>query len=106
MTETPARTGRVRPIFVRLLWLTLTATLCFVGAVQVFGGAMGASCVDSYGCKGFLVGGAECLETDEERYCTVYCEGHDECPVGWRCLDAHPTVLTVETTLLDGVCTK
>ncbi len=65
---------------------------------------MGTPCVDSYSCRGFLIGGAECVETDEARYCTIYCAQQSDCPTGWDCLSAHPTVATVETDYLDEVC--
>lgn len=77
-----------------------------VAGIQIFGGAMGAPCADSYSCRGFLVGGAECVDVEGGAYCTVYCRSDARCPRGWRCLDANPTVLTVRTSLTDRVCVR
>lgn len=77
-----------------------------VGLIQVTGGEIGAPCRDSYSCKGFLIGGAECVAVEGGAYCTVYCDVDAECPKGWRCLSANPTALGIETTALDEVCVR
>jgi hypothetical protein len=64
-----------------------------VAGIQIFGAEMGAPCADSHSCRGFLVGGAECVDVEDGAYCTVYCRADARCPRGWRCLDANPTVL-------------
>ena len=91
-----------------LIVLALVAGLAvlFVAGVQVTGGPMGAPCVDSYSCKGFLIGGAECVAVDEGAYCTRYCDTDAECPEGWSCQGANPTVLTLHTTAVDEVCVR
>ena len=75
-----------------------------VGLIQVIGNEFGETCADSYSCKGFLLGGAECVELDSNSYCTVYCDTDSECPEGWACRGANPTVLRVETSAVDEVC--
>lgn len=79
--------------------------LCaLVIAINVFGNDFGAPCADSYSCKGFLLGGAECVVVEGESYCTEYCDSDADCPSGSSCQGATPTVLTVETTATDEVC--
>jgi len=84
------------------------AALAAIGilAIQIFGAKIGAPCADSYGCRGFLVGGAECVDVGRGSYCTRYCRADAECPRGWACLDANPTVLTVETRAVGKVCVR
>lgn len=74
--------------------------------IRLFGADTGAPCADSYSCRGFLIGGAECVDTEGGRYCTRYCDSDARCPSGWRCLDATPTVLTVRTRFTDRVCVR
>ena len=96
----------VRPVF----WWTLIGTLVlvtvFVIGVQFFGGSMGSPCIDSFSCRGFLIAGAECLDEPRGRYCSRYCDLEADCPVGWRCLGATPTALTIETDFIDKVCVR
>ncbi len=75
-----------------------------IGAIQIFGNDMGEPCADSYSCKGFLLGGAECVDIDGDSFCTRYCDSNDDCPDGWSCRGATPTVLTVKTSTTDEVC--
>jgi hypothetical protein len=75
-------------------------------ANQLFGNKMGESCADSYSCRGFLVGGVECLDIGEVSYCTIYCDRDDDCPAEWTCEGANPTVLAIETTSVDEVCVR
>jgi hypothetical protein len=77
-----------------------------VGAIQIWGRRMGQPCADSYSCRGFLIGGAECVDVGPASYCTVYCRTDERCPKGWHCLPANPTVLTARTSYLDKVCVR
>jgi hypothetical protein len=97
-------TSRERRLLLVLVGV-FSAAVCLVGAIQIFGGGIGAPCRDSYSCRGFLVGGAECV-VDGESYCTVYCKTDERCPRGWHCGNAHPTVLTVETQAVGKVCLR
>jgi hypothetical protein len=93
----------------KLLWLLGSiAALAAIGiaAMQIFGGEIGAACADSYSCRGFLVGGSECVDVGRGSYCTRYCKVDRECPSGWTCLGANPTVLTVETRAVGKVCVR
>ena len=91
---------------------TAALAIAFVGGVQILGGGPGDPCRDSYDCRGFLVGGAECLALEAadgaivEAYCTRYCDDDLGCPKGWTCEDANPTVLAVRTTAVDQVCRR
>lgn len=96
----------VRPGFLYALGAVFAGALLVVGAIQILGGEVGAPCADSYSCAGFLIGGAECVAIDDRAYCTRYCDTDADCPDGWRCESAHPTVLAVETTALDEVCMR
>lgn len=102
------KSQRLRPRARRGFWWALAAiALLMCGVVlviQVVGNEFGETCADSYSCKGFLLGGAECVELDDKSYCTVYCETDAECPDGWACRGANPTVLQVETAVVDEVC--
>jgi hypothetical protein len=91
---------------VRLLGAVFLIAVTFVGAIQIFGGGIGAPCRDSYSCRGFLIGGAECVVDDGTAYCTAYCNSDDRCPPGWRCATAHPTALTIETRATGRVCVR
>jgi len=106
--EGPATTPRRGPR--RSLLVLLAATVAFavgvVATIQVVGGGPGAPCADSYSCRGFLIGGAECVVVDGGTYCTVYCDADADCPDGWSCEGANPTVLLVETTAVDEVCIR
>ena len=42
--------------------------------IRTHGGATGAPCADSYSCRGFLFGGAECVDVEGGAYCTTYCK--------------------------------
>ena len=92
----------------RGLVLALGGVVLMVGlllcANQIFGRAMGEPCGDSYACRGLLLRGIECVEVEDRSYCTRYCRSDRQCPPGWACLDANPTVLTVKTRALDRVC--
>ncbi len=95
----------------RLLGLLLTVVLLigsFIGYRQFEGAAEGERCADSYSCRGFLLGGVECVDTGEpdSPYCTRYCDRDDDCSAGWKCLGANPTVLAVETNTIDEVCVR
>ena len=81
--------------------MTLSAV---VVGINIFGNDFGAPCADSYSCKGFLLGGAECVVVDSQSYCTKYCDSDADCPSGSACLAATPTVLTLETSVTDEVC--
>jgi hypothetical protein len=102
----------VRPLSRRERWLlrvfgvVATMAVVVVAAINVLGGPMGARCRDSYDCRGFLVGGAECVDTERGAYCTRTCRKDDECPTGWRCLEANPTALTVETRAVARACVR
>ena len=105
MCQDPAITHRERTL---LGLLASVAALVVIGivAIQIFGARVGAPCADSYSCRGFLVGGAECVDVGRGAYCTRYCELDVECPGGWSCLGAHPTVLTIETRAIGKVCVR
>lgn len=95
----------------RLLLLVLAAVVGLVvvagvGVIQIVGREIGSPCPDSYACRGFLIGGAECVDVDGASYCTRRCRQDAECRSGWRCLGAHPTVLTVETRAVGKVCVR
>lgn len=97
--------GPRRWLLVVLAAVILLAVAAVV-AINVFGADMGEACADSYGCRGFLVGGAECLDDEGDPYCTVYCDSDAECPDGWACVSATPTAFTVETSAVDEVCVR
>jgi hypothetical protein len=90
----------------KLLFAIAGLAAIAISAIQIFGKRIGEPCADSYSCRGFLLAGAECLADDGDAYCTVYCKSDARCPSGWRCLDAHPTVLTVETRANGKVCVR
>ena len=92
-----------RPFVIALLGV-LALLMLGLAANQMFGRPLGEACVDSYSCRGFLLRGVECLQVSERSYCTVYCDSDADCPDGWQCVGAHPTVLTVETVVVDEVC--
>ena len=94
-----------RSLLAALAGVLLAAILVVLG-IQIFGGPTGAECSDSYSCSGFLIGGAECVETDDGRYCTLYCDQDLDCPPTWRCLPASPTVLTIRTSSSGNVCIR
>jgi len=100
--------GSGAPRVRRPFWLALAGVVFLVcvtvGAIQVFGRDFGEPCADSYSCKGFLLGGAECVEIDSKSYCTRYCDTDSECPEQWSCRGATPTVLGVKTSTTDEVC--
>ena len=103
-------TTRERRLLGVLVAVVATVAL-YVGAIQVFGGDLGAPCRDSYSCKGFLVGGAECVAievggVERQAYCTRYCDTRAECPEGWFCVGANPTAMGLETGLVDEVCVR
>jgi hypothetical protein len=106
MRSPKTRSGK--PRVRRGLWWALgivVFVLCAgVGAIQIFGNDMGEACKDSYSCKGFLLGGAECVDIDGNSFCTRYCDDDSDCPDGWSCRNATPTVLTVKTSTTDEVC--
>ena len=95
---------RPHPALLAVLAVTVVLAVGTVATIQVVGGGPGAPCVDSYSCRGFLIGGAECVVVDEDAYCTVYCDTDADCPPGWSCQGANPTVLAVETSAIDEVC--
>ena len=99
--------GRPAPVR-RVFWWALAAVVILVcsgiGANQLLGRDMGEPCVDSYSCKGFLLGGAECVQLDSQSHCTRYCGSDADCPETWSCLGATPTVLRLETSAVDEVC--
>jgi len=96
----------VRPGFLLALMATVGGVAGIVGAIQVFGASAGDPCRDSYGCRGFLISGAECVVEGDGAYCTTYCDDDDDCPPGWRCRAAEPTALGIETGVLDEVCLR
>ena len=96
----------VRRGFLWALALVLLAVICLVITIQFVGNGPGEPCRDSYSCAGFFIGGAECVQTGTSQYCTRYCETDADCAPTWSCGDAHPTVLTIETTYVDKVCIK
>ncbi len=98
-------TPRLR-ILLGVLMATIMGVTLLVVAIQIWGNPIGEPCIDSYSCKGFLVSGAECLATDTEQYCSRYCDGDSDCPTQWTCANANPTVLTVETAMLDTICVR
>ena len=84
--------------------IALVAILALgMAANRIFGRDLGESCPDSWACRRFL-GGGECVEEEGRSYCSVYCGADADCPRGWRCGDANPTVLTVETSAVARVC--
>jgi hypothetical protein len=93
-------------VLLRVLGGVVAAVVLGVAAIQVFGRRIGEPCPDSYACRGFLVGGSECVAVEGRAYCTRYCKRDDQCPRGWRCLDANPTVLTVQTRAVGRVCVR
>ena len=97
---------RTRKVLLWVLAATIAAVVLLVAAINIFGGPVGAPCADSYSCSGFLIGGAECVDTGSGAYCTVYCDVDADCPAGWSCLGANPTVLAVETSATDEVCVR
>src|SRR4051812_45416183 len=102
----PAMTHRERRLF-QLLAGVVTVAVVGIGVIQIRGGVMGGPCADSYSCRGFLIGGAECVADGAAgSYCTRYCKSDASCPRGWRCRDAHPSVLTIETRATGGVCIR
>ena len=94
-----------RPFVLALLAL-LAVLVIGLAANQLLGNEMGERCTDSYSCRGFLLSGVECVEVDGRGYCTIYCDGDADCPEGWSCEGANPTVLTVETSAIDEVCMR
>jgi hypothetical protein len=90
----------------RVLGGVALAAVALVGAIQVFGGPVGAPCRDSYSCRGFLVGGVDCVEDVGQSYCSRYCHADADCPTGWRCDGAHPTVLSVHTSAVGLICIR
>ena len=98
-------TKRVRILLV-LLALVIAGVMALVTAIQIWGQPLGGPCADSYSCKGFLIGGAECLAEGSTQYCTRYCEYDAQCPPRWSCGEANPTVLTIETLYWDRVCVR
>lgn len=103
-----SKTRSDKPRVRRGLWWALGSVVFVVcgvvGATQIFGNDLGEPCRDSYGCKGFLLGGAECVDIDGRSSCTRYCDADSDCPNGWRCRSATPTVFTVKTSTTDEVC--
>ncbi len=91
----------------RILVLALIATVVMVAAgvivIRATGNPFGGECVDSYSCAEFLTGG-ECLQQGDGSYCSRYCDVDAECPNGWTCGEAYPTVLGMETSALDSIC--
>src|SRR6185312_14053938 len=76
------------------------ATLLFaivlgVGMIQIFGNRVGAPCRDSYSYRGFLIGGAECIEDIGQSYCTRRCHYDSDCPQHWHCTDAYLTAAAI-----------
>ena len=87
--------------------VTMARATAISWRVRVFVGApLGAPCADSYSCQGFLIGGAECVDDEGDHYCSRYCDSDADCSSGWRCGDANPTVMAIETTLVDQVCMR
>ncbi len=105
MWQDPAITSRERNLL-RLLASVAALVVIGIAAIQLLGGTIGAPCADSYSCRGFLVGGAECVDVGRGSYCTRYCTADTQCPAGWACLGANPTVLTVETRAIGKVCVR
>ncbi len=93
-----------RPVFWRALLLVSVLAVGLVAVLNLLGAPLGAPCADSYSCRGFLVGGVECVEEGPRRYCTLYCEQTSDCPTGWTCAGAQPTALGIKTSLTDYVC--
>ncbi len=94
--------------FLATLVAVVAAVGGFVGYRQFAGALAGERCADSYSCRGFLLGGVECVDTGEpdSPYCTRYCDTDVDCTGAWTCLGANPTVLAVETTAIDHVCVR
>src|SRR5260221_4499767 len=89
-----------------VLLVLIAVVVAGIGWIQIFGARMGQACVDSYSCRGFLIGGSECLAVAGHSYCTLYCRTDARCPTGWHCLSANPTVLRVETRAVAKVCIR
>lgn len=100
-------TGRERALLASLVGV-VGLVGGFVGWRQYVGALAGERCADSYSCRGFLLGGVECVDTGEpgSPYCTRYCDTDADCVGGWACLGANPTVLAVETSAIDHVCVR
>ena len=93
-------------ILLGVLAATIIGVILLVAAIQIWGHPIGEPCMDSYSCTGFLIGGAECLDTGTEQYCSRYCKIDAECPTQWVCANANPTFLTVESTFVDTICVQ
>lgn len=95
---------RIRPAFLWALGSVVVLLVALIAAINIWGNEFGEPCADSYSCKGFLLGGAECVDVGSEAYCTRYCDDDADCPIGTSCQSATPTVLTVESSISDEVC--
>ncbi len=98
--------GAPRRGFIYALVGVIAFVVITVAAINIFGNALGEPCGDSYSCEGFLIGGAECLEEEDGRYCSRYCDRDEECPADWSCKSATPTALGIETTVTDKICVR
>ena len=98
--------SRRERIGLRVLASVFAAAVALVVAIQIFGGPAGAPCGDSYACRGFLVGGTECVDDVGGSYCSRYCKLDGDCPQHWRCDRAYPTVLAVKTNARGLICVR
>jgi len=103
-SQHPKNTQTVRPVFQWALLGVIGILGCLIALIQLIGASTGEACRDSYSCRAFLVGGAECLDIGERSYCTRYCVAHAQCPDGWTCGDATATALTLELNVIDQLC--
>jgi hypothetical protein len=101
----PLVTSRER-VGLRILGVVFAAAVLLVAAINVLGGPAGAPCRDSYSCRGFLVGGVDCVEDVGQTYCSRFCKLDGDCPTGWRCEGAHPTALGIPTNATGLICIK
>jgi hypothetical protein len=105
-SSSPGRSRAPRRGFVLALFGVIALIPLEIVANQIWGRALGEPCGDSYACRGLLVSGVECVDVDGWSYCTLYCHSDTQCPAGWSCGNANPTVLGMATRVLDKVCLK
>ena len=57
---------RVRRQYWWALGSVIVVLVCVIAAINIWGNEYGEPCQDSYSCRGFLLGGAECVDVGSE----------------------------------------